>query len=375
MNPEVMKAHIIYANFLKPDGNGLNIGGIETYIMNLSDVLYEMGFTVNIYQRGNVDFETKYGDFNVVGVVNKNIHTFKYDIFNACAQRCNKSEDLIIFASEEFIIKKEGYNTIGIQHGISWDIPTSSKNSFNYLKTFFNKAVRAWIRINRVNKVNAMVCVDYNFINWYRALTAYPRTRLVAIPNFSNIPEDIDINRKSTDCVDIIFARRLQPYRGTRIFAVAIERILSEFKDVRITFAGEGPDEQFLKDKFKDESRVELMKYESSESLAIHSEKHIAVVPTIGSEGTSLSLLEAMAAGCAVIATNVGGMTNIILDHYNGLLINADEDSIYYALKELITNESTRKAIAQKGRETVTMGFSLGRWKESWKKVINESMK
>lgn len=370
-----MKAHIIYANFLKPDGNGLNIGGIETYIMNLSSVLYEMGFAVNIYQRGDVGFETKYGNYNVIGVVNKNIHTFKYDIFNACDQRCNKSEDLIIFASEEFIIKKEGYNTIGIQHGISWDIPTGSKNSFSYFKTFFNKAVRAWMRINRVNKVKTMVCVDYNFINWYRALTAYPKTQLVAIPNFTHIPKIVDVEKNNADCIEVIFARRFQPYRGTRIFANAIRRLLSEYSNVCVTFAGEGPDEQFLKDKFKDDSRVRLTKYESTESLTIHSTKHIAVVPTIGSEGTSLSLLEAMAAGCAVIATNVGGMTNIILDHYNGLLINADEEDVYFALKELISNETLRKTIAEKGRETVNVGFSLDRWKKSWKKVINESMK
>ena len=327
-----MTAHIIYTNFLKPNGKGLNIGGIETYILNLSEVLYSVGFNVNIYQRGDEEFEAQYKNYNVIGVVNKNIHTFKYDIFNACAQRCNKTEDLIIFASEEFIIKRDGYNTIGIQHGISWDIPNSSKN--NYLKTFLNKAFRAWVRINRVNKVKTMVCVDYNFINWYRALTAYPRTQLVAIPNFTHIPNIVDVEKNNIDIVEIIFARRFQPYRGTRIFANAIERILSEFNNVRVTFAGEGPDEYLLREKFKDESRVILTKYESSESLAIHSTKHIAVVPTIGSEGTSLSLLEAMAAGCAVVATNVGGMTNIILDHYNGLLINADEENIYYALKE-----------------------------------------
>lgn len=370
-----MTAHIIYANFLKPNGIGLNVGGIETYILNLSKVLCSTGFNVNIYQRGDVEFETKYEDYNVIGVINKNKHTFKYDIFNACVQRCKPSEDLIIFASEEFIIKKKGYNTIGIQHGISWDIPTAPSSSFSYLMSYLRKAFRAYLRISRVNKVKAMVCVDYNFINWYRALTAYPKTQLVAIPNFSQIPQNIDIEKRNDDCIEIIFARRFQPYRGTRIFATAAERILSEFGNVRFTFAGEGPDEQYLKDKFKDESRVNIMKYESSESLAIHSTKHIAVVPTVGSEGTSLSLLEAMAAGCAVIATNVGGMTNIILDHYNGLLINAGENDIYYALKELISNESTRREIAEKGRETVTMGFSLERWQESWKRVINETMK
>ncbi|MBR5778868.1 MAG: glycosyltransferase family 4 protein [Bacteroidales bacterium] len=367
-----MKAHIIYANFLKPNGIGLNIGGIETYIINLSEVLYTMGFNVNIYQRGDIKFETKYGYYNIIGVVNNNIHTFKYDIFNECIQRCNKLEDIIIFASEEFIVKKKGYKTIGIQHGISWDIPTIQKSSFNYFRIFLNKVFRAWIRIHRVNKVETMVCVDYNFINWYRALSAYPKTKLVAIPNFTIVPENEELNKKSTEFVDIIFARRFQPYRGTRIFAKAAKRILEEYQNVRITFAGEGPDEIYLKQLFENESRVSIFSYESSKSLEIHSSKHIAVVPTIGSEGTSLSLLEAMAARCAVIATNVGGMTNIVLDHYNGLLIDPDENSLYIAIKELLDKQILREYLAKKGYETVSNTFSIEKWKEMWEKIITE---
>lgn len=49
-----------------------------------------------------------------------------------------------------------------------------------------------------------------------------------------------------------------------------------------------------------------------------------------------------MAAGCAVICTNVGGMTNIIIDGYNGLMINPDEDSLYKALDRLIEDKLLR---------------------------------
>lgn len=365
-----MKAHIIYMNFLKPNGIGLNIGGIETYIRNLAGVLDSLNYEVHIYQRGDVVFNKTFEKYYVHGIVRKNIHTFKFDIFNACALRCDATSDLVIFASEEFIINKKGYNTLCIQHGISWDIPKGPLSKLSYIKAYFRKALNAWIRINRANKVKTMVCVDYNFVNWFRALTAYPKTNLKVVPNFTSIPDGDIFTCKDSDIINIIFARRFQPYRGTLIFAGAIKRILSEYVNVSVTFAGEGPDEEYLKNQFQGEKRVEFIKYTSDQSLGIHSTKHIAVVPTIGSEGTSLSLLEAMAAGCAVIATNVGGLTNILIDHYNGLLINPDEDSIYFAIKEYLDNKEMMDKIAHRGYETAVKAFSLSRWKESWIKII-----
>ena len=73
-----MKAHIIYANFLKPNGEGFNIGGIETYIKNLSHLLEKLGFEIIIYQRGDFFFEKQYGTYKVVGVPKVHSLTFKY---------------------------------------------------------------------------------------------------------------------------------------------------------------------------------------------------------------------------------------------------------------------------------------------------------
>ena len=99
--------------------------------------------------------------------------------------------------------------------------------------------------------------------------------------------------------------------------------------------------------------------------------KDIAVVPTVGSEGTSLSLLEAMASGCAVVCTNVGGMTNIVLDGYNGLMIYPEEEELYNALTCLIEDSSLRAKLQANAYNCVKDAFSLHRWKDAWKKVID----
>lgn len=66
----------------------------------------------------------------------------------------------------------------------------------------------------------------------------------------------------------------------------------------------------------------------------------ITLIPTIYSEGTSLSCLEAMACGNFVIATNIGGLTNLIINNYNGILINPDKNELKQALKNALENKA-----------------------------------
>src|SRR5690606_35604225 len=154
----------------------------------------------------------------------------------------------------------------------------------------------------------------------------------------------------------------------TKLFSSVLNRILDENDNVYATFAGNGPDEAYLKELFDSHPQVRFITYESEDSIEIHKEFQITIVPTIGSEGTSLSLLEAMSAKCAVIATNVGGMTNIILDKYNGLMINPDEVELYEALTTLIKNKAFHEEIANNGFLTVSKAFNKELWEERWTK-------
>ena len=43
-----MRAHIIYYNYLNPEGEGMSIGGIQTYLYNLIPVLRRCGYEVTL---------------------------------------------------------------------------------------------------------------------------------------------------------------------------------------------------------------------------------------------------------------------------------------------------------------------------------------
>lgn len=365
-------AHIICDRYLSSDGKEITIGGMQSYFTSLSEVLSEEGYRVSIYHKSSKDFVREFNGINVFGFNytgnNRHLPSFLFDKMRIMA---NPDTDLIIFGSEMWIVKNKGYKCLAIQHGIPWDIPAHENcNNLIYWIYFLRKAFKAFKNISKANLVKSLVCVDYNYINWYRALVAYPKVNLVCIPNFSKIPDNPQYNLDGK--VKIIFARRLWQYRGTRIFGNAIEKILNQYNNVSVTIAGDGPEEEWLKNKLSLYPQVEFIRYDSNQSLDIHKDKNIAVVPTVGSEGTSLSLLEAMASKCAVITTNVGGLTNIILDNFNGLIIPTnDEQALYESIKYLIENPRQSEIIAENGFNTVLTSFSFTKWKKAWKNAIH----
>ncbi len=368
-------AYILYENYLTSDGCRMSLGGIQTYIANLIPIVQQYGYKVHIYQHSLKDFDVDWNGLHISGISQgKTVVEMKKAFKKRLLKEINKDADLLIFGCESFAFDSREYKSIAIQHGISWDKPcyhasTKQKIIIGHLR----KIKLAWSTIHRVSKVKMLVCVDYNFVNWYRALTVYPFVRMQVIPNFTQIPPTIPI--KPEGKVNIIFARRFYEYRGTHIFAEAIKPLLNERNDIAITIAGEGPDENYLHSELGGYPQVSFIKYSSEDSLDIHADKHIAVIPTLGSEGTSLSLLEAMASGCTVICTNVGGMTNIVLDHYNGIMINPKAEELNSALRNVLDDDILRNRLAQKAYETASMAFSLKNWQQSWKKIINEIVK
>ena len=85
-----------------------------------------------------------------------------------------------------------------------------------------------------------------------------------------------------------------------------------------------------------------------------------------------LSLAEAMGAGCAVVATGVGGMTNMVIDGYNGRLVEPQAEALTAVLHEVVTDRSQRQRLATRGAETAREAFALERWRARWSRVLDE---
>jgi glycosyltransferase involved in cell wall biosynthesis len=77
-------------------------------------------------------------------------------------------------------------------------------------------------------------------------------------------------------------------------------------------------------------------------------------------EGLGVAALEAMAAGKAVVATRVGGLTESVVDGVNGLLVPPrDPASLAAAIARLARSRSLAESMGRQGRERVRQNFSL----------------
>jgi glycosyltransferase involved in cell wall biosynthesis len=71
-------------------------------------------------------------------------------------------------------------------------------------------------------------------------------------------------------------------------------------------------------------------------------------------EGLPMSLLEAMAAGCAVIATRVGGIPDVVQDNVNGLLVGHDDPAaLAAAMVRVLGNAALAERIGREARATI----------------------
>jgi glycosyltransferase involved in cell wall biosynthesis len=83
----------------------------------------------------------------------------------------------------------------------------------------------------------------------------------------------------------------------------------------------------------------------------------VVVVPS-DNEAFSLALVEAMGAGCPVVATRVGGMAEIVEDEVNGLLIEpGDEWALSTAMSRLLVDRTMRLKLGEAARARVQQRF------------------
>jgi glycosyltransferase involved in cell wall biosynthesis len=98
---------------------------------------------------------------------------------------------------------------------------------------------------------------------------------------------------------------------------------------------------------------------ERSDAIAICSAADIGVLSS-HQEGFSNSVLEGMAAGVAMVVTDVGGNAEAVMDGVSGLVVPArDPAALGQALLTLVNDERARQRMAQAGRQRVADNFSL----------------
>jgi glycosyltransferase involved in cell wall biosynthesis len=158
------------------------------------------------------------------------------------------------------------------------------------------------------------------------------------------------------------FVGRLTEQKGVFELVEAVNRILRGFPEVKLVMVGEGPDRQRLETRIAAlgmEHSVELLgALAQSEMPSAYASFDIVALPSYN-EGLPMSLLEAMASGCAVVASRVGAIPSVIEHEQSGLLVEPrNVEELAGQVGWLLANPGRRAELAQRGRTVVRDQFS-----------------
>jgi glycosyltransferase involved in cell wall biosynthesis len=153
---------------------------------------------------------------------------------------------------------------------------------------------------------------------------------------------------------------RLSDVKGHMYLIGAMKIVLKRFPQARLLIIGEGKMEKELKRLVEDlglSANVSFLP-EVADTPAALASMDVFVMPSLH-EGLGLALMEAMAAGCAVIGSDVGGIVNLIRHRQNGLLVRpADVPGLAAAIEELLGSETMRKELGMQAHEFIMREFS-----------------
>jgi glycosyltransferase involved in cell wall biosynthesis len=358
------KLVIVYYRVYDIDRIELTIGGIQTYIHGLVLGL-QTRYDVSLVQIGPTRTER---------IDNITILQFsKYKTIIKYLNRTLSPEDIIIWGTDNLASKLEcKAKSVSIQHGIAFDyFPRENRTAHLLDKLRLQSVYRYFQQRNSlkwIDKADNIVCVDYNYLNWYRT-KRLDSEKLTVIPNFAPAVNKRD--RDNRGQLKVLFARRFVKKRGTEILVDLCRLCYENNLSIEFTFSGEGPEELSLKERLQSFKNISFTKFNPSGKADIFSSHDISIIPTIASEGTSFSLLESLSYGCVVLASNVGGMTNLIINEYNGFLCNPTAESFYEVLVKLDKNRPLLNRVKNRGYEVAEV-LDANRWIKEWLKLLEK---
>ncbi|MBU1260237.1 MAG: glycosyltransferase family 4 protein [Planctomycetes bacterium] len=173
------------------------------------------------------------------------------------------------------------------------------------------------------------------------------------------------------------FVKALSPKYAPDILISAMPEICRQLPDARLVIIGQGPMKAQLQNMARElgiMDKVEFTGFIPNEKLPVFFNSFdVFVHPSICQESFGVSILEASACGCPVVATRVGGVPEVCIDGQTGILIEPNNpDVLAEAIIKLAKNPELRNNIGRAGRDFVVKNYY---WKENVQTMLETLQK
>lgn len=212
-----------------------------------------------------------------------------------------------------------------------------------------------------------------------------PAVKIEIIPlgfDLRKFSENVEEKRKKfrnhylvdDDEIVISLVGRLVPVKNHRLFLLVLKKILTQTqKKIRAFIVGDGEERQAIEElarslqidftDFNREPRKATLVFTSwlKEVDEVYAGSEIVALTSFN-EGTPVSIIEALAARKPVVTTDVGGISDIMINEKNGFIVTSNAtDEFAAALLQLIENFELRNAIASFNEANTNEKFSYVR--------------
>jgi len=194
-----------------------------------------------------------------------------------------------------------------------------------------------------------------------------------------HIPHPIDLGiftkkTKSNKDLNVLFVGRLLPEKGV----LDVLRLAEEFKDINFTFVGKGELEDKVKNCGLSNVKYEGFVEDKKELAKIYRQADIFISNSYATKNWEelfgIVIIEAMASGLAVIASDCVGPKEIIQNGENGILVHQkDYNGLKEKFGELIKNKRLIKNLGDNGMKTVEEKYDIKIISKKWMDLINEN--
>lgn len=232
--------------------------------------------------------------------------------------------------------------------------------------------------INDANQVARFITANSEFTRrWYLDMFGRHLRRKntvimggVNVAQYKRDPEELSLIEEKYNLAGkkvVLFTGRLTKNKGARYLIRAAASINGV-----VLIVGDGPERESLKEEIKklNLKNVIMLGYIKTDNQrifhAFYERADVYVCPSTWNEPLGLTILEAMAAHCPVIATKKGGVASIIKDKQNGFLISSrNSREIADTVNMLLNDNELRKKIGEEAFKTVSQQFT-------WEKIANQ---
>jgi glycosyltransferase involved in cell wall biosynthesis len=275
------------------------------------------------------------------------------------ALNCTDKLDLFVFGKPALI---------GLSHGVTWDDRPGALRS---------RVKRAIARM-AFRRADAFVANDTFFLR-EMGLDAAPRQRMFqeVAPGRWFIPNCVNAERfrRSDGLADlrrlrpIIVPRNLYHNRGVHLAIAAFDEFARNESDAALVIVGgtgqPGYVDRLRRQVAESPARDRIVFWGSVAHDAmpdVYSSAELTLIPSLCGEGTSLSALESMAAGTAVISTDAGGLPDL-----PAVQCRPDTESLLRAMREVWPR---RAEVAAEQQAEVLGTYTMANWQEAWVQAI-----